>query len=137
MQISLTSSLRYLKISLVYFLLVFGVGFILGPIRILWLVPRVGVRTAELIELPIMIAVTIAAARWLVRRFNLLSLTSRLVIGCLALAFLLGAEFAVAVGLRGMSVSDVMMSRDPISGTAYFISLAAFALMPSLVSKPH
>jgi hypothetical protein len=59
------------------------------------------------------------------------------VIGCLALAFLLAAEFGMAVGLRGMSVSEVVMNRDPISGMAYFISLAAFALMPSLVSQPH
>ena len=33
-----------LKVALLDFGLVFGVGFVLGPIRILWLVPRVGVR---------------------------------------------------------------------------------------------
>ena len=34
-----------------YFGLVFGTGFVLGPVRVLWLAPRVGERWAELIEL--------------------------------------------------------------------------------------
>lgn len=33
-----------LKAALSYFGLVFGVGFILGPIRVLWLEPSLGVR---------------------------------------------------------------------------------------------
>jgi hypothetical protein len=36
--------LNILKAAVVYFALVFGAGFILGPIRILFIVPRFGVR---------------------------------------------------------------------------------------------
>ena len=59
---------RILKAALLYFAFVFGAGFVLGPIRILWVAPRFGARMAELMEAPIMIAVLFLAARWVVRR---------------------------------------------------------------------
>jgi len=40
--------MRILKAALAYFALVFGAGFMLGPIRILWVAPRLGERMAEL-----------------------------------------------------------------------------------------
>ena len=129
--------LRRLKIGLVYFALVFGTGFVLGPIRILWLAPKVGVRTAELIESPIMILVTWLAARWIIRRFAVpSSLSVRLEIGGFALLLLISAEVGVGIGLRGMPASELITTRDPISGTVYFLSLALFALMPALVFRP-
>ena len=56
--------MQILKAGVLYFALVFGAGFVLGTIRVLWLVPSLGARTAELIETPIMLVVTILAARW-------------------------------------------------------------------------
>jgi malate dehydrogenase len=41
-----------LKAAVLYFALVFGAGFVLGPIRILWTVPRFGTRMAELMDTP-------------------------------------------------------------------------------------
>jgi hypothetical protein len=52
---------RILKAGTLYFALVFGAGFVLGPIRILWAVPRFGTRMAELVETPLMLVVTILA----------------------------------------------------------------------------
>ncbi len=46
-----------------YFVAVFGVGFILGTIRVLWVAPLVGDRTAELIEAPLMLAAIYFSAR--------------------------------------------------------------------------
>lgn len=57
--------MRMLKAGALYYALVFGAGFVLGPIRVLWVVPRSGERTAELMETPIMLVVTILAARGL------------------------------------------------------------------------
>ncbi len=62
--------MRTLKVSSLYFALVFGAGFTLGVIRILWLVPRLGVRMAESIEAPVMIAVSVIAVRWVIRRLG-------------------------------------------------------------------
>jgi len=57
-----------LKAGVLYFGLVFGVGFVLGTIRTLWVVPLVGTRMAELMETPVMLVVTIVTARWMVLR---------------------------------------------------------------------
>lgn len=50
------------------FAIVFCAGFILGPLRILWLVPKVGTKFAEMIETPVMLVVMIFAARWTTSR---------------------------------------------------------------------
>lgn len=63
--------MQVLKVGVLYFVLVFGIGFVLGTIRTLWVAPRVGVRAAELMETPVMLVVTIAVARWGVRGFAL------------------------------------------------------------------
>ena len=134
--VRVTSMLRQLKIGIVYFLLVFAVGFVLGPVRILWLVPRVGVRAAELIEAPLMIIVTWIAARWIVRHFSIPDCASlRFGIGAFALFLLVLAEVVVGVGLRHLSLSEIVLERDPVSGPVYLISLLLYGLMPALVAR--
>jgi len=65
------------KAGVLYFALVFGAGFVLGTLRTLWVVPRVGTRMAELMETPIMLVITIVAARWIVHRLAVPSVASR------------------------------------------------------------
>lgn len=126
--------MRVVATAIVYFFVVFGAGFALGPIRILWLVPRVGVRTAELLEMPIMLVVIVFSARWIVRRFAVpCTAFARFGMGFVALALLLGAEFALVVWVQGMTVRDYLADRDPISGTVYLVMLGVFAAMPGFV----
>ncbi len=128
--------MQILKAGVLYFALVFGAGFVLGPIRILWLVPRFGMRMAELMEMPIMFVVIIVAARWIVRRLAVPSAPlSRLGMGCLALALVLIAEFTLALWLRGLTIAEYVASRDPVSGTVYYVMLGMFAIMPLLVTR--
>ena len=128
--------MQILKAGALYFVLVFGAGFVLGPIRLLWVVPRYGTRMAELMEVPIMFVVTLVAARWVVRRLVLPFTTfSRLSMGCVALGLMLVAEFTFVLSLRGLSVSEYLASRDPVSGTAYYMMLGVFATMPLLVAR--
>ena len=127
--------MRILNAGIFYFVLVFGSGFVLGIIRTLWAVPRFGTRVAELVEMPIMLAVIIAAARWIIRRFPAPPTRSdRLAVGCIALAFLLVSEFTIVLWLRSLSIVDYLTGRDPVSGTAYYLLLGVFAIMPLLVS---
>lgn len=60
--------MQVLKAGALYFVFVFGAGFVLGPIRIFWVVPRFGERTAQLMETPIMLISIVLAARWIARR---------------------------------------------------------------------
>ena len=125
-----------IKAGLCYFALTFGAGFMLGPLRILVLMPRVGARVAELAELPVMILVTWLAARWTVRRFRVPSSARlRLVMGALAFALLLAAEFSLVLPLRGLTLEQYFATRDPISGIAYYAALVLLALMPVVVER--
>jgi hypothetical protein len=125
-----------MKAGLLYFVFVFGVGFVLGIIRTLWIVPRVGTRTAELTEIPVMLLITIFAVKWIVRHLAVPSTTSaRLSMGCIALGFILIAEFTIVIRLRGLSIRDYLASRDPVAATAYYVALALFAFMPMFVAR--
>lgn len=125
----------FLKGALLYFAVVFGAGFLLGIIRILIVVPHSGARVAELIELPVMLMVTIVAARWIVRRLSVNSFPHRLAMGSFALALLLVTELSLVLWLRGLTIKEYLATRDPVSGTAYYIMLALFAFMPLLVIR--
>jgi hypothetical protein len=124
------------KAAALYFALVFGAGFALGFVRVLWIVPRVGERTAELVEAPIMLVVSVLAARWIVRRLAVPpSRGTRIGVGLLALGFLLSLELTVVLWLRGLTLSEYCAGRDPVSGSVYIILLVLFAIMPLLVVR--
>ncbi|MDH4266171.1 MAG: hypothetical protein OEW45_11080 [Deltaproteobacteria bacterium] len=90
---------------------------------------------AELMEAPIMLVVTIVAARWIVRWLAVPTIpSSRLGMGCLALGLMLVAEFTLVLWLRGLSIREYLASRDPVSGTVYYVMLGVFAIMPLLVA---
>jgi ABC-type uncharacterized transport system permease subunit len=128
--------MQILKAGVLYFAVVFGAGFILGPIRILWIAPRLGTRMAELLEMPIMLAITIVTARWIVRRLAVPATpSSRLGMGSIALSLLLIAEFALVLWLRGLSIKEYLAARDPVAETVYYVVLGVFAVMPLLVAK--
>lgn len=121
---------------MLYFALVFAVGFALGTVRTLWVVPRLGARTAELMEQPVMLGVSVLAARWVARRIGVPPRwPRRLAMGCVALALMLVAEFSVVLWIRGLTIRGYLESRDPVSGAAYFIALGAFAVVPILVGR--
>jgi len=122
------------KAAGIYFALVFGAGFALGTIRVLWLVPAVGTRTAELLEMPIMLIVVILSARWMTQQFQVPpTASSRLGMGGMALAMILALDFTVILWIRGMSFREYIEAFDPVAGTAYFVMLGLFALMPWFV----
>lgn len=121
--------------SLTYFVLVFLAGFILGVIRILLLVPELGARYAELLEMPLMIIVIYLSARLIVYRFSPLPRPfAYLAIGLIALSLLLLIEFTFVLGLRNISLAEYLASRDPVSGTTYALSLGVYLVMPFIIA---
>jgi len=99
--------MQILKAGVLYFALVFGAGFVLGAIRILWIVPRLAVSP---------------------------KLSSRLGMGCVGLGLMLVAEFTLVLWLWGLSISEYFAARDPVSGTVYYVMLGVFCIMPLLVA---
>ena len=123
--------MRTLKAGLSYFALVFGAGFVLGTVRVPFVVPRLGMRTAELLEAPVMFAVVFFAARFVVQRFALPARGApRLLVGATALTLLLIVEVALVVVVQRQALGAYIASRDPVSGGVYLALLALFAAMP-------
>ena len=127
---------RTARAALAYFALVFGAGFILGSIRVSFLVPRLGERIAELIEMPFMLVVIVFAARFIVKRFSLPTAAPlRLSVGIVALALLLIAEILLNVALQRQTLDAYIASRDPVSGSVCLVMLMLFAVMPLILVR--
>lgn len=127
---------QILKAGALYFTLVFAVGFVLGTVRTLWVAPVLGARTAELIEEPLMFGASILATRCVVRWLQPpIDWRDRLSFGCFALGLLLLVEFTVVLWIRGLTLREYFAERDPVSGSAYLLTLAAFAVMPVFVGR--
>lgn len=120
----------------IYFAILFGVGFVLGLIRVPLLEPRMGVRVAELIEAPFMFFAIILAGRWVGRKLGIgYGGAVKLAVGALASGLVLGADIVVGVSLREMSVLEVFTSRDQISGSVYYGLVAWAAAAPWIMSR--
>ena len=133
---------RAIKAGITYFALVFGAGFALGMIRLPFLVPRLGERVAELIEMPFMFVAIVVSARFIIRRFSLpANAPARLGTGFIALGLLAAAEVLLAVALQDRTLGEYVTSRDPVSGSVYLAMLVLFAVMPLVLacttSAPH
>jgi hypothetical protein len=125
-----------LRDGVVYFVLIFGVGFVLGVIRSLWVEPQVGTRLAELPEMPVMLGVIVVAVPWSIRRLAVPARPSqRLGVGFLGLGLLIATELVLAVALCGMTLQDSFATRDPVTGTLYYLMLGVFVRMPLLVAR--
>ena len=127
---------RTIKAGIAYFALVFGAGFVLGMIRVPFLVPRLGERVAELIEMPFMLVVILWSARFVVMRFRPpATVRARLGTGFVALCLLVAAEVLLAVALQDRTLGEYVSRRDPVSGGVYLAMLGVFALMPLLLKR--
>lgn len=123
--------MQIVKAAILYFALVFGTGFVLGTIRTLWVAPRLGKRRAELVEAPFMLIATVVAAWWAVALLGVPPMPfARLFMGSVALGLMLIAEFGPMLWLRRISIKEYLATRDRVSGTAYYVLLGLFALMP-------
>ena len=125
-----------IKAGIAYFAIVLGAGFVMGSFRVPFLVPRLGERMAELIEMPLMFVVILLGARFIVRKYALPPRAPvRLATGLLALGLSLAAEVMLAAVLQDRSVVEYIASRDPVSGGVYLAMLVLFALMPAILAR--
>jgi hypothetical protein len=126
--------IQLLKPATIYFAVVFAAGFLLGTIRVLLIIPFIGVRAAELIETPVMLLISAFAARWILRQFpNIRGSADSLAVGLIAVVLLLAAELAVGVFLFHLPITDALVKTDPVLAVAYYGALCLYALMPFIL----
>ena len=117
--------------AVLYFGIVFGVGFLLGAVRVPFLVPRLGERVAELAEMPLMFVAIFLAAGHVARKCGAsVAPLGWVLVGALSLVLLVTAELLLAVVLAGRGIGEYVASRDPVSGSVYLALLVVFATMP-------
>lgn len=111
-----------------YFGAVFALGFVLGVVRTLMLLPMVGPTVAVAIELPLMLGASWWMAGRLRRRWPLAP-TAALAMGGIAFVLLMTAEAAISLASGRSLVQHLALYAEP----AHQLGLAgqlAFALFP-------
>lgn len=120
--------------ALIYFGLVFGAGFLFGPVRIVVLEPRVGPFWAVVCEAPILLGAMFLGARVAPRWAAVPQRVSALaVLGALALALQQVADYSIGLLLRGISIVEQLQYLRSPAGLVYVLLLGAFGLMPVAV----
>ena len=123
--------MRVTLAMLLYFGVVFAVGFLLGPFRVWWLEPRFGPIIATACEAPFMLLAILVAARWVPRVMNIRRDPKTLVlIGIGSLVLLQIADFTIGFWLRGISPKEQFVQLLTGQGKIYVVLLALFAIMP-------
>jgi len=128
---------RSILAGLIYFALVFALGFVLGTLRVLYMAPLLGERWAVLIELPVIVAGCAAAAVVGLRAAGLHAerqLRARAVMGLVAVGLLLTLELSLVRWLRGLSLRDALIGGDWVATLAYRASLFLMGVIPVLLA---
>ena len=129
-------SARAALAGLAYFAIVFAAGFLLGTLRVFWIMPRTGALTAVVLELPIMVAVSWVAAAALIRWFRVTpEAADRLMMGGVGFALLLVAETGLGLWGFGRSFQDQLAAWRSASGLLGIAGQVAFALFPMLIGR--
>jgi len=127
---------RALAAGAAYFGLVFALGFVLGTVRELMVVPRLGPIAPVLIEVPLMLTASFGAARVVARRLAVPDAAGeRLAMGAVAFVLLIAAETLTGLLLMGRSPGEQLAGYGTPRGAIGLAAQIAFALIP-LVSGP-
>ena len=118
------------RAAIAYWAVVFALGFVLGTVRVLWLVPLVGLIPATALELPVMLGASWMASGWLVRRFAITTGGAALATGGIAFALLMAAECVLATAMTGQSAAQWLAGLRQPHALLGLAGQVAFALMP-------
>ncbi len=127
---------RTLIAATFYFLVLFALGFVLGTIRVLFVAPKLGVLSATLLEVPLMLTAAFFVCRWAIRRWQVLSgLSGR---GAMVLWFLLLLalfETLVGVALFGRTWAGTWAGLATPAGFIGLTTQIIAALLPLFVGR--
>src|ERR1700751_4305930 len=128
--------MKILGAAILYFIIVFGVGFMLGPIRVFLLEPRIGNPAAVRCEAPFLLVAILVGSRVAPQVARLEPRNSALLaVGLIALVMQQFADVTVGLALRGISLAEVVARFATAEGVIYAVLLALFAAMPAVVNR--
>ena len=114
-----------------YFLVVFGVGFLMGPVREFVFLPNLGPAGAVLAETPVLIAAMIIGARWIINRYRLPArIPARLRMGGVGLVLVLMGDWLVGFYLRGWTTTQILQHYATVPGAINVILFILYLLIP-------
>lgn len=119
--------------GVLWFVVMFGLGFLLGPIRIFLLEPRLGATGAVLVEAVPMIALMWVLAPWVARLFAVPPTPrARLAMGGIGLLLLVIADTLLGWLLFNRGIESLLDRPRTPDGQVYLLMLLVFLLMPFL-----
>ena len=129
------SIMRVALVGVAYFGMVFVVGFALGTLRVLFVVPRLGEITGVLLELPILLTLAWLTCSWLIARYDVPStIRARLVMGGCAFVVLMFAELGGSVIGFGRTLSEQIEEYRKLPALLGLAGQIAFAAFPMIQS---
>jgi hypothetical protein len=128
--------IRPASAGLAYAILVFGVGFALGTLRVLIVAPRLGPTVAVLCETPVILGASWWVSRMCIARFQVsCAVAARLVMGLIAFMVLTFAEATLSVALFGRSVIEYAASLTTVPGAIGLAAQVVFAGFPLVQAR--
>ena len=118
-----------------YWAAVFAFAFVLGIVRTLWLTPQIGALAAVLCEVPLTLAMSWWAARWITARYGIAGGGEALALGLAAFALLMLAEVSLAGVLSGLTPDQWLRGMASPAGAVGLAGQVLFGLMPWWVTR--
>ena len=116
--------------------MLFAFGFVLGTIRVLFVVPHIGELAATIAEVPVMLTAAYYTCRWAIRRWQVPSTTAiRLAMVPWFLALLFVFEALLGATLFGRSVAEQWTALGSPAGLVGISAQIIAAILPLFVSK--
>tara|TARA_R110000868_G_scaffold58025_6_gene178993 strand:+ start:9832 stop:10242 length:411 start_codon:yes stop_codon:yes gene_type:complete len=126
-----------IKAALVYFFAVFAAGFLLGTVRVLFLVPKLGELPAVLLEIPLILTISWFVCRMVTTRVPVgEGIGARLAMGANAFVLLMVVEWALGVFAFGRSPAEIAAAYGEAAGLIGLMGQVGFALIPLLQRPP-
>ncbi len=120
-----------LRAGIVYFAIIFALGFAFGTFRVLVLVSHFGETTAVFLESPFILAAAWIVCSLLIKNYDVdTTIRARLVMGGSAFVLLMTAEQILAVYGYNRSVQEQALHYGTVAGAIGLAGQVAFGLFP-------
>ncbi len=110
---------------------VFAFAFAVGTIRVMLVAPRLGTLLAEMLEAPIVLAVSWRVSLWCTRRFNVSrDARARVMMGAVAFSVLMLLELGFSVLVFGETIDHYLAKYGSTPGVIGLAMQVCFATLP-------